>query len=107
MPGTVTIPRKKEQPAQPVIITDPGWKVVLFNDDVTPFDIVVHGLQRAAGLSVEVAEMVAFEAHHEESAIVKRGLSEEDAKIMCGGLRKWTRIEGRCPGVRCEAEHDE
>ena len=106
MPGTVTITRKKEQVKPPEIIPDPGWKVVLFNDDITPYDVVVYGLQRAAGLSLEVAEMVAFEAHNDDSAIVKRSLSEEDAKIICGGLRTWTRVEGKCPGVRCEAEPD-
>lgn len=107
MPGTVTIPRKKVQVQPPEIAIDPGWKVILFNDQVTPFDVVVYGLQRAAGLSLEVAEMVAFEAHSEDSAVVKRGLSEEDAKIICGGLRTWTRIDGLCPGVHCEAEPDE
>ena len=105
MPGTITAP-KPSVPA-PVSITDPGWKVVLFNDEVTPFDIVIYGLQRAAGLSIEVAEMVAIEAHEKESAVVKRGLSEEDALIMCGGLRKWTRVEGICPGVGCEAVKEE
>jgi ATP-dependent Clp protease adapter protein ClpS len=106
VPDTVTIPKPK-----PVIAVDTtvdrGWKVVLFNDDVTPFDVVVFALQRAAGLSVEVAEMVALEAHREDSAVVKRGLSEEDAQIICGGLRKWSRIEGLCPGVRCEAKPDD
>ena len=86
---------------------DRGWKVVLFNDDVTPFDAVIFALQRAAGLSVEVAEMVAVEAHREDSAVVKRGLTEEDARIICGGLRKWSRIEGLCPGVRCDAKPDD
>lgn len=88
-------------------LADPGWMVVLHNDDVTPFDIVIYALQRAAGLSLEVAEMVAFEAHDEGCAIVKRGLSEEDARIICGGLRRWSRIEGVCPGLTCEAVHDE
>ena len=107
MPGTVTIRRKPQPVTEPIIVADPGWKVVLFNDDVTPLNVVVFGLQRAAGLSIEVAEMVAHEAHTEESAIVKRGLTEEDAKIICGGLRKWTRVDGLCPGVHCEAEKDE
>ena len=105
MPGTITAP-KPSLPA-PVSITDPGWKVVLFDDDVTPFDVVIYGLQRAAGLSIEVAEMVAMEAQTKESSVVKRGLSEEDALIMCGGLRKWTRVEGICPGVGCEAVRDD
>jgi len=106
MPGTITAPAPSLVPVQDSA-TDPGWKVLLFNDDVTPLDVVVYGLQRAAGLSIEVAEMVALEAHQEDSAVVKRGLSQEDALILCGGLRKWTRIEGICPGVNCEAVKDE
>ena len=32
---------------------------------------------------------------------------EEDALIICGGLRKWTRVEGICPGVDCDALPDD
>ena len=105
MPGTTTISKPKRLP-EPVIVADPGWKVVLFNDEVTPLEVVIYALQRAAGVSLEVAEMITFEAHSEGSAVVKRGLAEEDARIICGGLRKWTRIDGLCPGVHCEAEKD-
>ncbi len=107
--GTTTIsaPKIRAQPQQVTDSeTDSGWKVVLHNDDITPYEVVIYGLQRAAGLSLEIAEAVAAEAHTEEAAVVKRGLSEEDAKIICGGLRKWTRIDGLCPGVICEALHD-
>lgn len=108
--GTTTIsaPKIRAQPHQITSEdTESGWKVVLHNDEVTPYDVVIYGLQRAAGLSLEVAEAVAHEAHSEDTAIVKRGLTEEDAQIICGGLRKWTRIDGICPGVVCEAVHDD
>ena len=104
---TITAPKIRAKPLQLTSDdTESGWKVVLHNDDVTPFDVVIYGLQRAAGLSLEVAEAVANEAQGEEAVIVKRGLTEEDAQIICGGLRKWTRIDGICPGVLCEALHD-
>lgn len=106
MPDTVTISRPKRS-SKPDTTPDRGWKVVLFNDEVTPIDVVIYALQRAAGLSLEVAEMVTVEAHREGSAVVKRGLTEEDAEIICGGLRKWSRIEGICPGVHCEAQQDD
>ena len=64
MAGTVTIPIPKLD-IKPETTPDRGWKVILFNDDVTPYDLVVFALQRAAGLSIEVAEMVALEAHRE------------------------------------------
>ena len=105
-PATLPIPRIKPETNRPTV-QDPGWKVVLHNDEVTPFEVVVYALQRAAGVSLEVAEMIAHEAHTKEMAIVKRGLTEEDANIICGGLRRWSRIEGVCPGVICEAVVDE
>ena len=106
--GTTTIRAPKAAPVPAISdSTDSGWKVVLYNDDDTPFEVVIFALQRAAGLSLEVAEMVAVEAHTEGSAVVKRGLSEEDAQIICGGLRRWTRIEGQTPGVNCEALKDD
>jgi ATP-dependent Clp protease adapter protein ClpS len=91
----------------PQSTTARGWKVLLFDDDITPFDVVVFALQRAAALSLEVAEMVAFEAQSHGQAVVKSGLSKEDALTICGGLRKWTRIEGICTGVHCEALEDD
>ena len=89
-----------------VVLQDHGWKIIIFNDDVTPFDVVIHGLQRATGLSAEVAEMVAVEAHTKGSAVAKRGLTPEDAALACTKLRTLTRIEGLCPGVECTAEPD-
>lgn len=106
MPGTAVLPVVEAESAKGVA-PDRGWKVILLNDDVTPFDVVILALQRAAGLSLELAEQVAFTAHQEGEALVKRGLSEEDAQIICGGLRKWTRIDGVCPGVGCRAERDD
>jgi ATP-dependent Clp protease adapter protein ClpS len=106
VPGTVTIPKPKSVPIKKTT-PDRGWKVVLFDDDVTPINVVVFALQRASGLSLEVAEMVTKEAHEEGHAVVKRGLTEDDAKIICAALRKWSRIEGVCPGVHCEAQPDD
>jgi ATP-dependent Clp protease adapter protein ClpS len=88
-------------------VTESGWKMVLLNDDVTPFDMVVVALQRVCGLSEEVAEMIAIEAHTEGSAIAKRGMSQEDAEAGCARLRALTCIPRRCPGVGCQAERDD
>ena len=88
------------------VLTEHGWKVMLLNDDVTPFDIVVLGLQKACGLSEEVAEMIAIEAHTEGSAAARRGLTEEAAEQICVKLKACTRIPRICPGVGCTAERD-
>jgi ATP-dependent Clp protease adapter protein ClpS len=106
LPDTVTIPRPTHAPRRDTA-PDRGWKVVLFNDDHTPFEVVIFALQRAAGLSLEVAEMVTMEAHREGSAVVRRGLTQEDAEIICAGLRRWSRVEGVCAGVHCEAQSDD
>lgn len=89
------------------VLTEHGWKVMLLNDDVTPFDIVILGLQKVCGLSEEVAEMIAIEAHNEGSAAARRGLSQEDAELLCVKLKACTRIPRICPGVGCTAEHDD
>ncbi len=99
-------PHAKPEPDSSVL-TDHGWKVMLFNDDVTPFDVVIFGLQKACGLSEEVAEMIAIEAHNEGSAVARRGLEQDSAERICVQLKACTRIPRICPGVGCSAERDE
>jgi ATP-dependent Clp protease adapter protein ClpS len=99
-------PFAQPDPAQ-TVVADHGWKVMLLNDDVTPFDVVVMGLQKACGLSEEVAEMVAVEAHTEGSAAAKRGLGQDEAEAICLRLKACTRIPRICPGVGCTAEQDD
>jgi ATP-dependent Clp protease adapter protein ClpS len=84
-----------------------GWKVVIYNDDVTEVDVVIFALQRAAGLSLEVAEMVTMEAHEEGEAVVKRGLTQEDADGICTRLVQYSAIQGISDGVRCESLPDD
>ncbi len=40
------------------------FMVVLYNDDVTPYDTVVETLMRATGCDEGEADMEAWEAHH-------------------------------------------
>ncbi len=103
--GTTTIPRLRPEAAKDTV-PDHGWKVVLHNDDVTELDVVIFALQRAAGLSLEVAEMVALEAHHEDTAVVKRGLTQDEADGICTRLVQYSTIQGISDGVRCEALPD-
>ncbi len=110
MPDTRTMPKPRDlpglQPERPAIDPDRGWKVVLHNDEYHDFDQVVYAVQRAAALSLEVAEMITLEAHENGSAVVKRGIDEAEAHVICGGLRKWTRGEN-LPGVDCQALPDD
>ena len=84
-----------------------GWKVVIFNDDVTPYDLVVFAIQHGAGLSEEVAEMIAKEAHQTDGAVVKNNLTEEKAEAIAEVIHVLTQAKGRFPGVRVEAQKDE
>lgn len=89
------------------VLVEHGWRVVLMNDDVTPIDVVVLGLQKACALSEEVAEMIAIEAHEEGSAVARRGLTQDEAEAQCIRLKALTRIPRLCPGVGCAAEREE
>jgi ATP-dependent Clp protease adapter protein ClpS len=104
--GTTTIPALRPDTAKKNL-PDHGWKVVLHNDDVTEIDVVIFALQRAAGLSLEVAEMVALEAHHDDLAVVKRGLTQDEADAICTRLVQYSSIQGISDGVKCEAVPDD
>jgi len=84
-----------------------GWSVVLYNDEIHEYLSVVFALQRAAGLSLEVAEAVTREAHVEGRSLVRSGLDQDEALVICAGLRRWTRIDGHTDGVACEAVRDD
>jgi len=107
MPDTEILPKPEAAPATADPAVSRGWKVLLYNDEVHSYEAVVLALQRAAGLSLEVAEMVAFEAHSEDRAVVKQGLDRDEALVICAGLRRWTRIEGATDGVDCEAVRED
>lgn len=84
-----------------------GWKVVIFNDDHTPYDLVVLAIQKGARLSEEVAEMIAKEAHESGSAVVRAALSEEKANNIADKIAEITKFGGRFQGVQVEAQKDE
>jgi len=100
MPDTATVAKPRSDATERL---DPGWKVVLFNDDVTPITLVILAVQKAAGLSLEVAEMITNEVHENGSGVVKAGISRDEAERICEILRIETTLEGQLPGVRCEA----
>lgn len=49
---------------------EPLYRVLIHNDDVTPYDYVVRILERIFLLSEELADHIAWTAHHEEIAVV-------------------------------------
>jgi len=73
---------------------------------VTPFELVILALQKVCALSEEVAEMVAMEAHEQDSAVARSGLTQDEAEAHCVKMKALTRIPRLCPGVKCAAEQD-
>lgn len=59
--------------------TEP-YMVVLFNDDITPYDLVVATLILATNCSEDEAELETWEAHHCGKASVHYGSREECAE---------------------------
>jgi len=49
---------------------EPLWRVIIHNDDVTPYDFVVHLLMSIFKLSNEVADHIALTAHVTGRALV-------------------------------------
>ncbi len=96
-----------EDEVETINTTDKGWKIVIFNDDYTPYNVVVLALQLVLTLSDEIAEMVCKEAHSSGSAVAKSNLEEEQAGLMAEKIVNITKCGGRFQGVRCEAQKDE
>jgi ATP-dependent Clp protease adapter protein ClpS len=107
MAGTVTIPRRQRQVTSEAAPPEPTWRTILFNDDEHPREIVVLAVQQAAGLSLELAEHIVETVERDGQAVVRQGLSQEDAVILAGKLRLLTRAGGRFPGVTATAEQDD
>lgn len=49
---------------------EPPYRILIHNDDVTPFDFVIVILQRIFGLSHEIAEHITLTAHFKGIALV-------------------------------------
>jgi ATP-dependent Clp protease adapter protein ClpS len=101
--GTTVIPKPRTETD---ISLERAWRVVIFNDEITPIDLVVLALQKAAGISLEVAEMITMEAHNQGSAVVRSGITREEGNQICATLVSITRLGGQLPGVVCSVERD-
>ncbi|MCS7060473.1 MAG: ATP-dependent Clp protease adaptor ClpS [Anaerolineae bacterium] len=49
---------------------EPIWRVIIHNDDVTPFDFVIHVLKTIFKLGSDIAEHVTWLAHTTGRAVV-------------------------------------
>jgi ATP-dependent Clp protease adaptor protein ClpS len=61
---------------------EPPYRVLLHNDDVTPYEFVIVVLLTVFALSDELAEHITWEAHHRGVApVVTRPRSEAEALV--------------------------
>ncbi len=61
---------------------EPPWRVIIHNDDVTPFDFVIHVLKTIFKLGADIAEHVTLVAHTTGRArVVTRPKREADSLV--------------------------
>jgi ATP-dependent Clp protease adaptor protein ClpS len=72
---------------------EPLYRVLIHNDPVTPFDYVIRILQQIFHLSEEIADHVAWTAHHEDVAVVIIRPRAEADKLM-QTARERARMDG-------------
>lgn len=72
---------------------EPLYRIMIHNDDVTPFDYVIRVLKRIFMLSQELAEHIAETAHDEGVAIVMIRPRPEAEKLI-GIARTHARADG-------------
>ncbi len=58
-----------EAPAQPDAAGE-SWRVLILNDDKTPFEFVIDTLEAVFMLSEEIADYIALTAHEQGAAVV-------------------------------------
>ena len=73
--------------------TEPLYRILIHNDDVTPFEYVIRVLKRIFMLSQELAEHVAETAHEQGVAIVMIRPRPEAEKLI-GIARVQARADG-------------
>lgn len=78
---------------EPIDVIEPLYRVLIHNDDVTPFDYVIRILKRVFMLSQELAEHIAETAHYEEVAVVVIRPKPEAEKLI-GVARTQARADG-------------
>jgi ATP-dependent Clp protease adaptor protein ClpS len=86
-----------------IVWTEPPWRVLIHNDDVTTFEFVERMLQTIFKLSREVAEHIAWLTHTNGIALVcVRPRSE--AERLVGQAIFAARIEGFPLVLTCEPD---
>ena len=68
---------KEEVVEQRLSIAENGWSLILYNDDITPFDYVIISLVSVCKHDLIQAEQCAYIAHHKGKVVIKSGSFDE------------------------------
>jgi ATP-dependent Clp protease adaptor protein ClpS len=75
------------------VMLDPPYKILIHNDDVTPYDFVIHVLQSVFNFSLLIAVAITQRAHVTGVAYVAT-YPLEQAKYLVGQAHGMARAEG-------------
>src|SRR5271170_5121526 len=102
MPG---IQELTEQAVENVNKPEETWSLICMNDDIHPFEAVILALLRVK-LDIDTAKQKTFAIHTEGSAVVKSGLTKDDALIDRHIIVDTTKCGGMFPGIQVEIVED-
>ena len=89
---TITTPDVETIAGQTVDL-EPPWRVIIHNDDVTPFDFVIHVLKTIFKLGADIAEHVTWLAHTTGRAVVC-ARPKSEAELLVNKAHFAARLEG-------------
>jgi ATP-dependent Clp protease adaptor protein ClpS len=84
---------KKKEDVEAEQAKEPPWKVLIHNDNVTPYDFVIAILIRVFALTPVIAEHVTYLAHTKGVALVAV-LPKTEAEQRVGKAHFAARLEG-------------
>jgi ATP-dependent Clp protease adaptor protein ClpS len=92
-PASPDIEKEERLDAEEETAVEPPWRVIIHNDDVTPYDFVIAILIRIFELTPVIAEHITFTAHTNGVALVTV-LPKADAEKRVGKAHFAARLEG-------------
>lgn len=106
--GTVTMPGIEIETEKEVYKKEnvaPTYSIICMNDEIHPFDLVILALMRVK-LNMQDAITKTMEIHNSGSAVIKSGLSKDDALIDRHIIVDTTKAGHAFPGIEVQVLED-
>lgn len=81
------------------------WSLIAFNDDVTPFLLVILALTMI-DIDSDRAQELTQQIHGKGSAVVKSGMSKDNVVKAYNVVKEVTKGGGRFPGIEMQMVED-